>query len=302
MKKIKTVFSSLIALSLLCSCSNGVPGSTNADGSTNTNNTNSSSQVTLNEDAKIAFASMYQNEGIFNDSEVIATQQTGFNTKGLIRDIVNSSLGLAKDVVNGALNIVDKVVPDISISANLSSSLGRGNFDIKISNVVNTTNTDGSTTKALGINFISKTDSVTSNNKVAKTYLSNGNSKIEQYLTVDLNSYGKVATRVETMQSSQSFIENRSTSKLSNGTTIEITESRNSNNAAQGSGNIIIKSASGATNNYSFTSNVDANGNLSINAIDASTNANIAISQSSKSEAIAKLNGNASVSINTNVY
>ncbi|RYX99794.1 hypothetical protein EON78_02635, partial [bacterium] len=265
MKKINTVFSSLIALSLLCSCSNGVPGATNADGSTNTNTSNtnnSSTQVTLNEDAKIAFASMYQNEGIFNDSEVIATQQTGFNTKGLIGDIINSSLGIVKDVVNGVFTIVDKVVPDISISANLSSSLGRGNFDIKISNVFNTTNTDGSTTKALGINFISKTDSVTSKNKVAKTYLSNGNSKIEQYLTVDLNSYGKVATRVETMQSSQSFVENKSTSKLANGTIIEITESRNSNNAAQGSGNIIIKSASGATNNYSFTSNVDASGNL----------------------------------------
>lgn len=299
MNKIKSSVLGIAVVSLFLTACSPTPNTANPGQNNGSNSqTASNTEVSLDQESTLAFASLYENEGIFHDSEVIASQQSGFNTKGLLGDVLSGVGNIVEKTLNGVGNIVEA---SLNLSADILNSIGRGDFSIKVSAVSNINNNDGSNTKVIAIDFTNKTYMKTKTNKIAKTFLLDGNTKIDQSLTVDFNNYGKVANRNINMSSGQKVVVSNSSSKLSSGTVIDINETRNSNNGMSGTGSIIVRSNNGTTHNYSFSSNVDVNGNLNITAKDINKNTTFNIVQNSASQATVNLSGNKTINLNTQV-
>lgn len=301
MNKIKTSALGITVISLFLTACSPSPNTTTTGQSSNSNTqtqTSSNTEVTLDQEATLAFASLYENEGIFHDSEVIASQQSSFNTKGLLGDVLSGVGNIVEKTLTGVGNIVEA---SLNLSADILNSLGRTDFSIKVSAVSNVKNTDGTNTKVIAIDFTNKTNMKTKTNKIAKTFLLDGNTKVDQSLTVDFDNYGKLANRNVVVSSGQKIVQSNSSSKLSSGTVIDINETRNSNNGMSGTGSVVIKSSNGTIQNYSFTSNIDVNGNLNITAKNMSNNSSFNIVQNSASQATINLGLNKSISLNTQV-
>jgi hypothetical protein len=259
-------------------------------------NSTSNNQSGMSAEANVAFSSMYSNEQAFQDSEAVADSKQGFNTKAL-------DLGLDTTIGADLKTRLDQLTSQLTINSDVSADLvlriNRPDFTVRSSNVVTINNNDGSTAKFLAVEFTGKTSGKTETDKLSNTFSANGSAKLEHYLTANAGGYNKIAVRTENnSNSSQKTVETKSTASLSNGSSIIINETRTANNGLQGSGTISITSAGGTKTNYTFDSNVGADGKLTVNAKNTADNTVINLSQQSDTTATANItsNGQASTS------
>ncbi len=251
------------------------------------NNNSDTSAQSIGIEGSAAFSSMFENEELFKDSETIAEKKSDFNTKALIDTTIDTTLNA--EIKERIANLATKLEVKTNVSADVLASIGRVNFTIKASDVVSTSNADGSTTKTVAIEFTSKETGKTKSNTVSKTYLKSGETRLEHYLTVNLGTYSKTATRKKTTSNSQITLETNSKATLSNGSTIEIKETRNKSNGAEGSGTITIKPASGEATNYTFDSKVEADGKLVVDAKNTAKSTEVKVIQKTEATATAEI-------------
>ena len=252
-------------------------------------NSQSSSDLSLNTDAKAAFSIYYENENIFNDTEVIVSQKSEFKTMSLLYGAISTGL-------NGNVDI-DTIIPKIpgvdlnvktDISADLGASLGRGNFIIKTSNVSSINNSDGSTTKTVVVDFTNKNSGKVKSDTVAMMYYPNGNNKIEHSLSVNFDGYARNSSRKINIAGQNRVIQTNSTAKLANGTVVEFNEARKSSGGTyqgSGSGTIDIKKSDGTSTKYNFTSSISATGQATLTAQETAKNTQVVIEEKSKGTA-----------------
>lgn len=295
MKKSSIIFNlgSLVILTLsLSACNSTITSPTNNIGTSNSNNASNTTTDTkvasLSSEDSLAFASIYENEGLFSDSESVANQKSTFNTKGLIDSTVDLNTNVTTNL-NQVTNIVsDTIKADIDVSADILTSLGRSNFTIKTSNVLSTKTTEGETKNTLAIEFTNKETGKIKTDTISKTYLKTDAVQIDHTLTVSFNNYKKTAVRKKTTLKGQVNVETTSKTTLSSGTTIDITEIRNKSNGVEGSGRITIKKINeDKPKIYNFTSNVDASGKLNITAKDEAQNVEVKLTEKTKAQATA---------------
>ncbi|MEK7434291.1 MAG: hypothetical protein AABZ74_14260 [Cyanobacteriota bacterium] len=281
MKKQSKIFSLSILFLVLSSSLYSCTNSSTIDASKNQSNAlSSNSELSLGFDDNFAFSSIYENEGIFVDSEIIANQKENFNTKALL-DAVPLTMPVTTSL-NGITSIVVNLKATIDVSADILSSIGRTDFDVKTSTVLSAKNADGSTKNSIELEYKNKETGTVKNETLSKTYLKNNDIEIVHNLRVNFNGYTKTSTRIKTVKNNELTTQTQSKTTLSNGTTIDIIESRNKNNSLDGSGTIEIKSSNGKSKMYAIDTNVNAMGKLSINAKDKEKNIDIKITDKTK--------------------
>lgn len=281
MKKQSKIFSLSILFLVLSSSLYSCTNSSTIDASKNQSNALiSNSELSLGFDDNFAFSSIYENEGIFVDSEIIANQKENFNTKALL-DVVPLTMPVTTSL-NGITSIVVNLKATIDVSADILSSIGRTDFDVKTSTVLSAKNADGSTKNSIELEYKNKETGTVKNETLSKTYLKNNDIEIVHNLRVNFNGYTKTSTRIKTVKNNELTTQTQSKTTLSNGSTIDIIESRNKNNSLDGSGTIEIKSSNGKSKMYAIDTNVNAMGKLSINAKDKEKNIDIKITDKTK--------------------
>ena len=242
---------------------------------------NNVSTQSLSFDESTAFALMYENEWIFMDSETIANQKSNFNTKALLDGTLNTTTN-----ITGALNV------NLDVSTEILSSLGRTNFIVKTSDVISSRDSNGFITSTIGLEFTNKETGKTKSNTISKKYLKDSEIEIEQNLTINFGTYNKTATRKKNITTNSTTIETQSKASLSNGTIMDLNESRIKNNEIDGSGTINIKTSSGTTTTYTFISKVDATGKLSVTAKNSLKNTEVKIVENTKATIKATITSN----------
>jgi hypothetical protein len=255
-----------------------------------TSNNSTTSTQSIGVEGSAAFSSMYENEELFKDSETVAGKKSDFNTKALINTTIDTTLNT--EIKDRIANLASKLQVKTDVSADLIASIGRTNFTVKASDVVSTSNSDGSTTKTVAVEFTNKETGKVKSDTVSKTYLKNGDTKLEHYLTVNIGTYNKAATRKKMTSNNQVTVETQSKATLSNGSTIEIQETRNKSNGAEGSGTIIIKPSSGEATTYTFDSKVDADGKLIVDAKNTAKSTEVKLTQKTEATATAEITSN----------
>ncbi len=286
MKNIKILSMSILVSTLIFSCSPSTNSPNTPDSSGPTNQ--SSADLSLSSDEKAAFALFYENENLFTDTELIASQKSEFKTMSLLDTVVKTDL-------TTDLKLDTNIIPQLpinldvkaEISSDLSNTLGRYNFVIKTTNVSTAKNSDGSSTKAMSVDFASRTSAKVKTDTISMVFNVDGTVKTEHNLSANFDGYTSTSNRKVTTSGNNKVMHTTSKIKLSNGTMIDYSENRNNTNTnISGSGTIDIKKSDGTLSKYSFTSTSSASGQLIIDAKETSKNTQFMVEEKIKGKAI----------------
>lgn len=278
----------LINLSILSNCATPSNSSISNSNQSTINSNNVNIQLSIKDSWKKAFTSIFESELILKNGEAVSNQSNSFKTKALLD--LNSNLSANIDNLTNLSISTD-------LSADVLANLGVTNFTVKTSNVVTTNNSDGSTSKTILIDFKNKTSGRTKNDKVVKTFSSNGSVKLEQFLSIKIDNFNKNVERKSETINNQTIIKTSSSESISGGISINIKEDRNTsyNNQMAGSGSINIKEVSGESTDFSFSSQINNEGKLVVNIKDSIKNVEINLVEKTNSSVNATIVSNSTI-------
>lgn len=148
-------------------------------------------------------------------------------------------------------------------SFNKSNTLKRKNIDVQNSDTVEVTNSDGTISKITSVKFQGKTETSTRENKVIKTYASDGTTliKVEHYLTVDFPNFDRTYTKIVNYNNDGSKkVVVKSESKWTDGKSRVVNEERNidASGSGTGVGTVVVTKKDGTTKTYDINVTIKA--------------------------------------------
>lgn len=277
---------------IITACStNQMPGTTSSNTGSSYNQSTPAyqEQITVNTEVQ---DSIRDDETTIKDSETVAAEMGSFSTlaKKEKEDKLNknsndskveksdkklaANLGkqMREQILEDRVKLVKaqikvhesklKLLKDVKKSLNLK----RKDANVKNSDVVEIQNADGTTSKIMTVKFENKTGNNIRENKVVKTFSSDGKLiKMEHYLTVDLNNLDRTYTKiVEYNTDGSKKVVVKSETKWADGKSRIVSEERNINadGSGTGFGTVTITSKDGTVKTYEIKVTISQDGEI----------------------------------------